>query len=84
MANSKAAHYTVDLDLDLVPNLGARYEDYEALDPCNAVSFTSNIFNLHIVLGTNRYWSSRGGAVCRRGTFLTSEQFFTVLSEKTA
>lgn len=84
MANGEAAHHTVNLNLDLVTDLGTWYEDYEAFNPCNAVSFTSNIFNLHIILGANRYWSSRGGAVCRRSTFLTSEQFFTVLSEKTA
>jgi len=80
--DGKAAHNAVDLDLDLFPNLGPRYEDNETLNPGDAVPFTSDIFDLHIIFSTDGHRGSGSRTMHRRRTFLTSEQIFTVLGQK--
>ncbi len=63
MAYGEAAHDTVDLNLDLVPYVGSRYEDPKALNPSYAIPFTSGIFNLSVVFGANRH-GGEGAELC--------------------
>lgn len=81
MTYSKPAHDTVDLDLDLIPNLGSRYKDYKAFDPGYAVPFTSCIFNFGFIFGANRHWGGGSRIIHGRRTFPTSEHFFTSLAK---
>lgn len=80
MANREAAHHTVDLYPYLIPYLGIWDKDDEAFNPCDTVPFTGDILDLHVILAANSHWGRRSRAT--RKSFLTSKQFFTVLSEK--
>ncbi len=80
MANREAAHHTVDLYPYLIPYLGIWDKDDEAFNPCDTVPFTGDILDLHVILAANSHRGRRSRAT--RKSFLTSKQFFTVLSEK--
>ncbi len=57
MGAGKILPYIIDLDLDLIPNLGSGDEDHKPFDPGEAVALLGDVLNLYIVLLTYFYWS---------------------------
>jgi hypothetical protein len=66
MADGKASHYLIDLDLDCVAYLGIGYEDHKTFQSGNAVAFSGNVLNIDIVLFSDLYRgrSAHGGSIC--------------------
>ena len=80
MSNGETPHYLIDLDLDLISDVGIGNEYHKSFNSGNAVAFAGNVFNFNIILFSNRYWCSWSGSAIGR-SFFASEQIFTFLRE---
>ena len=80
MSYGETPHYLVDLDLDLISDVGIGNEYHKSFNSGNAVAFAGNVFNFNIILFSNLYWCSWSGSAIGR-SFFASEQIFTVLRE---
>ena len=88
MSYGKTPHYLVDLDLDIISDLGVGNKYHKSFNSGNAVAFAGNVFNFNIILFSNSYWCSWSGSAMEDPSSLlnksspsfakTTKQFYAI------